>query len=146
MADEHFFPCLSCGGINRLPGDKADDTPKCGRCGEGLATQGEPIEVDDARAKAWIAKSPVPILVDFWAPWCGPCRAFAPVLAKFAAARAGEMLILKIDTDQHGALAQHVGVQGIPTLGLWRDGKMVGVRSGAMSLVQLESWVSGELG
>lgn len=145
MSDDRYYGCAACGGINRIPVARVEEAPHCGRCGAELALQGMAYEVDDDRARAWIAKAPIPVLVDFWAPWCGPCRAFAPTLKKFAEKHAGRFLILKIDTDQHGALAQAVGVQGIPTLGLWRGGERVAVSSGAMSMVQLQGWVEQSL-
>ena len=133
------FPCRSCGAWNRV--DPARPGPTCGRCKQPLDTTGAPVDVTDAELAKLVARSPVPVLVDFWAPWCGPCRMVAPHLDATARRHAGRVLVAKVNTDQHGETAARIGVRGIPTLAVWKGGQLVHSQAGAMVGGQLDAFV-----
>lgn len=138
------YPCPACGATNRIPPERVGDAPKCGRC-KGAFTLNQPQEVDDARLAQLVAATDVPVLVDFWAPWCGPCRAVAPNLEKLAARHAGRLLIAKVNTDHHKLTAGQLGVQAIPTLAIYKGGALVFKQAGALPLPQLEALVAPHL-
>lgn len=129
--------CQSCGQKNRIPGARLEDGGKCGKCGEKLEPTGEAHPVGAADFDDLIANSPLPVLVDFWAPWCGPCRMVAPEVEKLAAAQKGDVLVVKLNTQEHPSIAQREGVRGIPMFGLYRDGERVGSATGYMDAAAL---------
>jgi thioredoxin 2 len=114
--------CPSCGTRNRIDLARHADRPKCARCGAAFAL-GHPHQVGDAAFQAVIEGASVPVLVDFYADWCGPCRAMAPVLQAFAADQMGRVLVVKLDTEANQRTAGRFGIQGIPTLIALRDGQ-----------------------
>lgn len=102
---------------------------------------GSPVHLDDTQLDALVASSPVPVLVDFYADWCGPCRMIAPSLEQIGRENAGKLVIVKIDTEKHQRTAGRLSVQGIPALFLFNDGKVVDQKAGALPLAALRSWV-----
>ena len=138
------YPCPACGATNRIPPERTRDAAKCGRC-KAPFTLNHPQEVDDARLAQLVATTDVAVLVDFWAPWCGPCRAVAPRLEALAERHAGRLLVAKVNTDQHTRTAGQLGVQAIPTLAIYKAGRLVLQQAGALSLPQLEALVAPHL-
>jgi thioredoxin 2 len=134
----HVYRCPSCGGLNRTDPNRA--APSCGRCHTPLVAA--PAELDDTALARLVAASPVPVLVDFWAPWCGPCRTVAPHLEALAKAQGGRLIVAKVNVDNHRRHADKLGVQGIPTLAVYVGGAPVRVEAGARTGPALEAFVA----
>ena len=114
----------------------------CGRCQSRLELSGAPQNVDTARYSHAVANSPVPVLVDFWAPWCGPCRAAAPILEALAKSHAGRLLVLKVNTDDDPQPSAALGIQGIPTFVVFKDGVEQARQAGMLPAAQMKEWVA----
>jgi thioredoxin 2 len=131
--------CSSCGTENRVPPARLDQKARCGRCKSAIGPFSEPYAVtSSAEFGELIGQSPIPVLVDFWASWCGPCRVVAPELAKVAKGRTGKLVVAKLNTEELPDVAGRFGIQSIPTFVLFRGGQEVGRASGAMPANQIE--------
>ena len=136
-------PCARCGQKNRVPAARLADTGQCGKCKAALPPPAEPIEVRDvATFDEIVAGAPVPVVVDFWADWCGPCKMMAPELSKAAADLAAKAVVLKVDTEQVPALAARYQVRSIPNLAVFRNGALVKQRAGAVGARELTAWIN----
>ena len=143
VSDVLQLPCAACGGINRLPAGRLGQG-RCGRCHEPLY-HGRPLALDEAGFDRFLTRCEPPLLVDFWAAWCGPCRMMAPVFEQVAGELAGRLVTAKVDTEQAPAVAARLGIRSIPTLALFRDGGEVARVAGAMDRRALTGWLDGLL-
>jgi thioredoxin 2 len=139
-------PCPSCGQKNRRAFERLDAESRCGKCQSALPAPGSPIEAPDAASfDAAVAASNLPIVVDFWAPWCGPCHMVAPELEKVARNAAGRYLVLKVNTDEVPDLGDRFGIRSIPTMTVMSGGREVGRTSGARPAADIEAFVQSTL-
>lgn len=138
--------CPSCGQANRLAYDRLGLQTRCGKCQTELTGPAHPVDItSSADFDAMVRASRLPIVVDFWAAWCGPCRMVAPEIAKVAHARAGQWLVVKVDTEAVQDLAARLQIQSIPTMAVFHEGSLAGRMSGAMPSDQIEAFVRQSL-
>ena len=123
MKNDLHLVCPHCQSINRVPTAKLSEHPNCGRCQQPLFT-GEPIELTTATFSRHVERSDLPLLVDFWAPWCGPCKMLAPTIDEIAGEQAGKATVYKLDIDQSPDIAQKYGVMSVPTLIVFENGQV----------------------
>ena len=140
MDDLITYPCSHCGAANRIPRPRLRDDPKCGRCHEKVFPRA-PVAVTTASWGREVEECPLPVLIDFWAPWCGPCRAVAPVLEQIAQERGGKIKIAKVNVDESQALASRFGVRSIPNMVIVRGPLLLGQTAGALPKEELEAWI-----
>ncbi|MDD3445836.1 MAG: thioredoxin TrxC [Zavarzinia sp.] len=136
---DHLTVCPHCGGVNRLPDDRPAAEGRCGRCHAPLF-DGHPAEVDGVGFERQVTRSSLPVLVDVWAPWCGPCRMMAPAFAAAAQTLEPDVRLLKLNSEAEPETAGQLGVRSIPTMMLFVGGKRVAQISGAMSSEQIVAW------
>ena len=131
--------CSHCGAVNRVAADRNLVQGKCGRCGRMLF-DGRPADVEAAVLEKHIARSDIPVLVDVWAPWCGPCKVMGPQFEAAARKAEPKLRFVKLNSDENQALSARLGIRGIPTMVLFRDGKEVARTSGAMTSADILRW------
>lgn len=140
MADSKHVICPRCNATNRLPADRLAAGPKCGKCGEKIFA-GHPAELTDASFQKHVGRSDIPVVVDFWAPWCGPCKMMAPAFKEAAAQLEPGVRLAKVNTEAQQALGAEFGIRSIPTMIMFRNGREVARQSGAMGSADIVRWV-----
>ncbi|HEY8337008.1 MAG TPA: thioredoxin TrxC [Tardiphaga sp.] len=136
--------CGQCGKINRLPAERAATAARCGSCHQPIF-DGHPVEVDEAGFNRHLAQSSIPLLVDVWAPWCGPCRSMAPMFERAAKQLEPNVRLLKLNSDTAPSVSARLGISGIPTLLLMHDGREIARTSGAMDTKNIVAWTTAGL-
>jgi len=136
--------CPHCSAVNRLPGARVGEAPKCGQCHRPLYS-GRPIELSGTTFQKHIDRNDVPVLVDFWAPWCGPCKMMAPEYERAAGELEPRVRLAKVNTESEPALGSRFNIRGIPTLALFVGGREVARHSGAMRAADIVRWVQSQL-
>ena len=136
--------CPHCDAVNRVPTQRFAENPVCGKCKQPLFT-GSPVALTDANFERHVSRGDLPIVVDFWAPWCGPCKMMAPAYEQAASQIEPRARLAKVDTEQNQRLAQRFAIRSIPTLAVFKNGRQVASQPGAMSLPQLVQWINSRI-
>jgi thioredoxin 2 len=138
--------CSSCDAKNRLHFDRLGETHRCASCKADIPAPGAPVEVDNAALfDSLVGASAMPVVVDYWAPWCGPCRMVAPELEKVAQRNAGKLLVVKVNTDEVPELGDRYSIRSIPTMAVFRGGREVGRTAGARPAAAIEGFIADSL-
>lgn len=144
MQQQLHAVCASCSAVNRIPAQRANKEINCGKCHRPLFGL-PPVSVDQHAFAAQLAKSDVPVVVDFWAPWCGPCQAMAPAFAQVCARMGSRARFIKVNTEEEQNLGSQYGIRSIPTLAVFQSGREVARISGALPAATLEQWISSAI-
>ena len=134
--------CPNCAAINRIPEARINDRPKCGKCGAPLFS-GQPVELNADNFQRHLTRNDIPLLIDFWAPWCGPCKMMGPAFQQAAARLEPQIRLAKVNTEAEQEIAARYGIRSIPTMILFRQGREAARQSGAMNADAIVQWATG---
>jgi len=144
MSQTRNVVCPACHTTNAIPAERLADGPRCGKCKRAIFSA-HPLELDEHSFERHVSKNDIPLLVDFWAPWCGPCRQMAPAFEQAAAQLEPNIRLAKLNTDDEQAIGARFGIRSIPTMILFRNGNEVARQSGAMMAGDIVRWVRAQL-
>jgi len=144
MDDMIHIVCPACASINNVPSARLTQGPRCGKC-KNMLFSGHPVELTSATFERHLSRSDIPVVVDFWAAWCGPCKMMAPAFAQAAVQLEPRVRLAKLNTEQEPAIAQQFGIRSIPTLVIFRGGREIARQSGALDINRLISWVQAHI-
>jgi thioredoxin 2 len=145
MSDSVHLVCANCGAVNRVPANRLSENPSCGKCRNKVMT-GKPVELNAGTFDRFIQRNDIPVVVDFWADWCGPCKVMAPAFAETAGRMQGQVRFAKLDTEAAQSIAAKYGIRSIPTVILFQSGKEKARQAGAMGAADIERWVRSSCG
>jgi thioredoxin 2 len=143
MNDSSHIVCPHCDAVNRVASARLSESPKCGKCHQPLFTA-HPVELTSQNFRQQISRNDIPVLVDFWAPWCGPCKMMAPAFHEAARQLEPRVRLAKLNTEDEQGIAGQFGIRSIPTLALFRDGREVARQAGAMGAADIVRWVRAQ--
>jgi thioredoxin 2 len=144
VSQSRHLVCPHCEAVNRIPANKLSDNPKCGRCKEPLFT-GSPVELTDQTFDKHLRRNDVPLVVDFWAPWCGPCKMMAPHFKSVTAQMEPQVRFAKLNTEQAQRTAAQYNIRSIPTVAIFRNGRELARQAGALDARRLSQWIQSQL-
>ena len=144
MSDFKHVVCPSCDATNRIPAEKLTANPSCGKCHKALFGS-HPVSLHSGNFQKHINRNDVPVVVDFWAPWCGPCKMMAPAFEQASADLSPNVRLAKVNTEDEQSIGAHLNIRSIPTMVMFKNGREVARQAGAMSAADIKSWVGNHV-
>ena len=144
MSNVKHIVCPSCSAINRIPAEKVDARPACGKCRKAIFNQ-RPVALNSDNFQKNVNRNDIPVVVDFWAPWCGPCKMMAPAFEQAAAQLEPRVRLAKLNTEDEQRIAANLNIRSIPTIIMFKNGREVARQAGAMSAADIKSWVGNHI-